>query len=202
VALVLAFIPFVNYVSGIVALVGLVLGIVGLVLKNRARGLAIAGTIVSAIALVLSIVLAVVYTVGITTAVVGEIADQIPDSSAFPSDPSTPGSGEDEEERQVEVVYEVAGGGTDVTVVYLAVTPDSSTDIETLTAQTLPWTEEFEATVGGAFDYSTFTVTATNGAADEGEISCTITVDGEVVAEDTDDGAFGLVTCMASDVLD
>jgi hypothetical protein len=197
VSLILSFIPIVNYVSGVLALVGLVLGIVGLVIKNRPRGLAIAGVIVSALALVLSIVLAIVYTVGFATTVVGEISEQIPDSSSFPTDAATP----DEDERTVEVVYEITGDGTDVTIVYLSVTAaESGSDIETLTEQTLPWTEEFDATVGGEFDYSTFNVTATNGAEDEGEIACSITVDGEVVAEDTADGAFGIVSCTSSDV--
>lgn len=198
ISLVLALIPIINYVSGVLSLVGLALGIVGLVVKNRKRGLAIAGTIVSALALVLAIVLAIVYTVGFTRSVVDEFSDNLPTASSVPSDGSSP----DPDARTVDVVYEVTGEGTDATIVYLSVTSTDVNDIETLSAQTLPWTEEFEATVGGEFDYSTFNVTASNGAADEGPISCRITVDGEVVAEDTTDGAFGTVSCTSSDVLD
>lgn len=57
-----AFIPFINYGSGLVALVGLILGVVVLFQKNRSKKSAIAGVITSTIALILSIVLAVVYT--------------------------------------------------------------------------------------------------------------------------------------------
>jgi hypothetical protein len=192
---VLSFVPVVNYVSGVVALVGLVLGIVGLVLKNRRKGLAIAGTIVSALALVLSIVFAVVYTVGFTTWAVGEIAENVPDSSAFPSD----GTGEP---QNVEVVYEVEGAGTDASIVYFSFSDGTDSDVQSLDGQALPWTEEFDATIGGEFDFSTFSVTATNGAEDTGPISCTITVDGKVVAEDDSEGEFGTVTCLASNVLE
>lgn len=197
VSLILAFVPIVNYVSWVLALVGLALGIVGLVLKNRKRGLAIAGVITSVLGLILSIVLAIVYTVGFVGSVATGISDNVPDASNAPLDGSTA----DPDARDVDVVYEVSGEGTDVTIVYLSVTADdSSTDIETLSAQSLPWTQEFDANIGGEYDYTAFNVTATNGADDTGEISCSITVDGEVVAEDTADGAFGIVSCMSSDV--
>jgi hypothetical protein len=53
-------IPFVGFFPILLALVGLVLGIVGLVVKNKSRGLAIAGTIVSGVALLLSAIITVV----------------------------------------------------------------------------------------------------------------------------------------------
>lgn len=55
-------IPFFNYVTVAVGAVGLILGIVGLVVKFRPRKAAIAGVILSGLGLVLSIILAVVYT--------------------------------------------------------------------------------------------------------------------------------------------
>ena len=63
-SLLFAFVPFANYASGFFALVGVVLGIVGLVLKGRSKVLAAIGTAVSALALILSITLAIVYTAG------------------------------------------------------------------------------------------------------------------------------------------
>ncbi|RUQ98990.1 MmpS family transport accessory protein [Labedella endophytica] len=210
VSLVLAFVPIINYVSGILALVGLVLGIVGLVIKNRTRGLAIGGVITSGLAIVLSIVLAVVYTFGFASTVIDEITDRIPGPTVSPVDPFTPEAGvptpgvpaPGEEERTVEVVYEVSGEASDATIVYLSVTAaDAANDIETLSGQALPWTEDFEATVGGGFAYTTFNITATNGVEDEGPISCRITVDGVVVAEDTSEGASGIVSCTSSDVV-
>jgi len=53
-------IPFVGFLPITLALVGLVLGIIGLVVKNKGKGLAIAGTIVSGVALLISALITVV----------------------------------------------------------------------------------------------------------------------------------------------
>lgn len=56
-----AFIPVVNLGSGIVAIVGLVLGIVALFLAGRSKPVAVAGVVVSLVGLVLSIALSTAY---------------------------------------------------------------------------------------------------------------------------------------------
>jgi len=71
IALIGSFIPFLNYATGVVAFVSLVLGVVALLLKGRAKAVAIAGTAVSVVALLLSIILAIVYTAGF----IGAVAD-------------------------------------------------------------------------------------------------------------------------------
>ncbi|WP_439689667.1 DUF5067 domain-containing protein [Curtobacterium sp. SP.BCp] len=55
-------IPFLNYVTIATGVVGVVLGIVGLVIKFRPRKAAIAGLILSGLGLLLSVILAVIYT--------------------------------------------------------------------------------------------------------------------------------------------
>jgi hypothetical protein len=75
VSLIAALIPFVNYVSGVFAVVGIVLGIITLVRKVGRRGFALWGLILSVIALLLSIILAVVYTVGFIAAVDDSLGD-------------------------------------------------------------------------------------------------------------------------------
>jgi|GEM_PF-1091278 len=52
-------IPFVGFAFVFIALVGVVLGIVGLIVKNKGKGLAIAGTIVSGIALLLTAIISI-----------------------------------------------------------------------------------------------------------------------------------------------
>jgi hypothetical protein len=52
-------IPYVGFAFVLIALVGVGLGIAGLIVKNKAKGLAIAGTIVSGIALLLTAVISV-----------------------------------------------------------------------------------------------------------------------------------------------
>ncbi len=98
VALIGAFIPVVNYVSGFIAAVGLGLGIVGLVLKNRVKGMAIAGTVTSGVALVLSIVLAIAYSVWI----IGELENDLGNVSTSSERPVTEAPVTDEEETDAE----------------------------------------------------------------------------------------------------
>ncbi|KQO10191.1 hypothetical protein ASF06_08325 [Agreia sp. Leaf244] len=62
VALLGSFIPFINYITGFFAFVGLVLGVIAIFLKGRKKTLAIVGSAVSLLALILSIVLSIVYT--------------------------------------------------------------------------------------------------------------------------------------------
>lgn len=64
-----AFIPFVNYGSGLLAVVGAVLGAIALTRKTKAKRAALAGLVISVIALILSIILAVVYTASFVKAV-------------------------------------------------------------------------------------------------------------------------------------
>lgn len=54
-------IPLLNLVGGGIATVGLILGIIGLTLKNRSKTLAIVGTVLSALAMIGSLILAFVY---------------------------------------------------------------------------------------------------------------------------------------------
>jgi hypothetical protein len=67
VALVAALVPFVNYGSWLVALLGVVLGVVALVRKNGRRGVAVAGIVISSVAVIASIILAILYSLLIAT---------------------------------------------------------------------------------------------------------------------------------------
>lgn len=60
-------IPFVGFLPIALALVGLVLGIIGLIVKNKGRGLAIAGTIVSGVAMLLSALITIVMIAAFTS---------------------------------------------------------------------------------------------------------------------------------------
>lgn len=95
IAVIGAFLPLINFVSWLVALVALVLGIVALCLKNRRKGPAIAGTTISAIALVLSPVLAVAYTTAATTTVHEAATGPSAVETASPSEQSDDPSGQD-----------------------------------------------------------------------------------------------------------
>ncbi|HEY8590127.1 MAG TPA: DUF4190 domain-containing protein [Naasia sp.] len=178
-ALIGSFIPFVNYGSGLLALIGLVLGIIGLFLKDRSKGTAIAGTIVSAIALILSIVLAIAYTAGFAAAV-----------------------NEATEEREAAanvdqvLVYTVEGTATNANVMYSTYNDGSSGTESSDTA--LPFTKEITVKAGDEFDFSSFSIYANNGVGDTGPISCRITLDGEVLSEQSAEGEFASVSCNST----
>lgn len=62
VSLVLAFIPFINVLAGIAAVVGLILAIVAIAQKGKKKGAAAGGIVTSALALIMSFVMGFVYT--------------------------------------------------------------------------------------------------------------------------------------------
>ncbi|PWC06452.1 DUF308 domain-containing protein [Mycetocola zhujimingii] len=72
-----AFIPFANFLSFLLGVTGIVLGIIGLVLADRPRGQAIWGTVLSFVSLVLAAVMIVAYTFGFIFAI-GEAVDETP----------------------------------------------------------------------------------------------------------------------------
>ncbi|MGG7465616.1 MULTISPECIES: MmpS family transport accessory protein [unclassified Plantibacter] len=180
IALIGSFIPFLNYGTGFLAFIALVLGVIGLVQKGKSKGTAIAGTIIAVIALILSIVLAIVYTAGFA----GAVSDAIKTSDA-------------KADRDVAVVYEISGASTDASITYSTYTNGTS-GTEQANGQALPFTKELTVKAGGAFDFTSLTLSGMNGADDTGDITCKITVDGEVVSEQTSTGAYASVMCSSS----
>ncbi|GLK17152.1 DUF4190 domain-containing protein [Herbiconiux flava] len=183
-ALLGSFIPFLNYATGFIAFVGLVLGAIALFLKGRSKGIAIAGTIVSFVALILSIILAVVYTAGFASAVSDSIDEVQASSSAAAAVP-------------VSVKYEVTSSLPTVDVTYSTYTNGSS-GTESSNGLPAPFVKEFTVETGDAFDYTSFLLTGST-STDSGTVTCTITVDGEVVSTQTAEGQFAFVTCSSSD---
>lgn len=103
VAFLFAIIPFLSFVAWLPALAAIVLGIVGLVLKNRKRGLALAGLIVGAVAWIVAIIVSLAGVAGVVNAIDEEIS-----SSVAPADPAAP-SDEASQAAQEEPVAAEAG---------------------------------------------------------------------------------------------
>jgi len=80
-----AFIPFINYGSGLLATVGAVLGLVAVIQKAKRNGTAIAGLIISVVAIILSVILAAAYTAGFAASV----ADSVGSKSVAADEPAT-----------------------------------------------------------------------------------------------------------------
>ncbi len=173
IAFVTAFIPFVNFVSGAIGLIGLILGIVALV-KNKQKGLAVAGTVISAVAGVLSIIMIITYT-AIFFGVVGSAINQTNEEMNAP----------------VTVTYEVTGAGKNVSVTY-STYANGTSGTEQVTSAELPFTKTVEGTKG----WSSYSITATNGFDDDADVSCSIKINDEVVVSRTSSGKFATVSCF------
>ena len=179
VAFVGAFIPLFNYVAGLIALVGLVLGIVALVLKGRKKGAAIAGVIINSIAIMLSVALAIVYTFVFFGGVIQTIEDQVNETG-----------------EEVSLIYQVDGTGSDVTITYTTY-DDGIAGTAQSTGESLPFEEEDGIPLDGAYSYNSYTITATNGAED-GDVTCRIILDGQVLIEQSASGAYATASCTAN----
>jgi hypothetical protein len=149
VALIFGVIPFVSYFGAFLAFVGLVLGVIALVLKGRKKGIAIAGTIVSGVALILSIVLSVVY----TTAIVNSVNEAI-ESAA----PSIEGPAEDEAVAEDEVADDAA----DTFVLGLGETMVWSDGVEMTVGAPAPFTPSETASAEPGQSAVLFDLTLTN----------------------------------------
>lgn len=170
IGLVFAFIPFVNFGTGIIPLIGLILGLIGL--GKLPKGRAIAGVILSSLAILINIIMVTVY-IGVFFAAVGSAVE--------------------EQNTPVSVEYSVTGPATNATITYSTYTNGQS-GTEQATEQTLP----FSKTVTGTKGWSSYSLTATNGLDDKSDISCKISVDGKVVSEQTSTGSFATVNCTAN----
>lgn len=174
-----SFIPFLNFGTGFIAFIGIVLGIIALVLKGRAKKAAIAGTILSVLALILSIVLAIAYTAAFATAV-----KNVGDSQTAAAN------------KSITLVYDIAGDSTDAAVLYSTYN-DGKSGTEQATGQQLPFSKTITVKKGGDFSFNSYTLSGTNGQTGT-TISCKITLDGKVIAEQTSTGQFATVMCSGS----
>jgi hypothetical protein len=184
-AFVAALIPFVSYFAIVVALVGIVLGVIALVLPRRRKNAATAGSIVSFVALIVSIGTSIFYTVVLFGSLISAITN-----SFEPTPPPPLG------ESSVPLSYEVDGTGSDVDITYTTFI-DGIDSTQQETGQRLPFERDFDVAYGGAATYNSYTLTAVNGDND-GDVTCRISLDDRVLIEQTASGAFATATCTVS----
>lgn len=115
VAVLFAIIPVMSFVAWLPAIAAIVLGIVGLALKGRKRGLALAGLIGGAAAWVIAIIVSVASVAGLAGAVNEEIENQ--QASTAPAAPATP-SAEASAPEESAAPTEEAADAPDVPVEY------------------------------------------------------------------------------------
>jgi hypothetical protein len=173
VAALVAFIPVVGiFLLWVPALVGLILGIIALA-KNPKKVFGLIGVILAVVAAPIGIVT--------TTAGVGAAV-----SSAV------------EESQVKEVVYTVTGSGATANVTYSAWVDGKSTSKSEEVA--LPWSLTINPeNAEGKFTISSFSVSAISGdimSDTTVDLACSITQDGEVVSESSDNAAMAMVNCF------
>ncbi|MET3959818.1 hypothetical protein ABIE52_006753 [Rhodococcus sp. OAS809] len=98
---------------------------------------------------------------------------------------------DEESKKEIVVTYEVTGESDGAIVTYTGNDSNISQD----TAATLPWTKD--VTVTGLIKVAT--LTASNGFDGTGSITCKIIVDGQVLTENTANGAGASASCTESD---
>lgn len=140
--------------------------------REDGGGLATAGLVLSYIFLAITTLVIV-----IMVAVVGSAANQLEQNGGV-----TPVG------QTAPVTYEVTGSGSTASITY---TSDANFNQAQEQGAQLPWTKQ--VTLGDGF-LSVASLTAQSGGSD-GEITCRITQDGEVISENTSSGMYAVVTC-------
>lgn len=209
VAIIGSAIPIVNFVSIFLGIVAVILGIIGLVQKNRTRGLAIAGTILGAIALIVGIITASIY-----AAAFNSVSDALETSApaasdqAAASDPAVPSEAAAPSDEASDAAAAPATGGR---TVHYEVTSDGKT-LNSVTYLTFnngasstaqanetaaPFSKDVKIEDDGLFESSLFSLVAQAGQ-DATTITCKITADGKTIQESTSTGPYAVATCSGS----
>jgi hypothetical protein len=170
IGLLLSFIPLIGMVAWPLVILGIVFSAVGIAKASKGRatnkGLSIAGLVVSVIGLIVCIMWVAVW---------NKAVDDV----------------NEELNGEVPIVYEVSGDAAGVSVTYMEFTNGDDVASKDETVATLPWKKETSAANyvkdGGA-------IIVTTGEAG-GTVTCKLTIDGKVVAEETISGQFAIATC-------
>ena len=199
VAFVFAIIPFVSFIAWLPALAAIVLGIIGLVLKNRRRAFAWTGLGLGIVAWIIAIVVSFASLAGVA----GAVNESIEQNSIVPVAPSGDTSGDDGSSAEEvaagggNLVYEVTSDGATVYNVTYMTADASGSSMQQADNVPAPWSTEFAVDQAGLLNFSVFSLVA---QADPSatSVSCKITFNGEVIAEQTSTGQYAVVTCSGS----
>lgn len=185
VAVVLAFVPFASYGAWLIGIAAIVVGILAIIRPGLRKGTGIAGIVLGAAAVIVSVVMSIVYTVLFALAASTAAASGYTSQSAGAP---VGGSG-----TTHTVVYAVTGTGRASAIAYYTVSGGQSGQ-STLTDRALPWSKT--VTVRGTLTTASSVLTVIGQHAGSGSISCTITLDGKVVAKQTGEGKGSTAQCI------
>lgn len=196
--LLFSLIPIIGVIAWPLVLLGLLFGVLGVVRAGRGRadnrGVAIAGTVLSAIGLVVCVLYASVFAAAVsglpagssTAAPAAVPAVSVPESDAAASAPATAGGDV--------ITYEVSGSGTAGNITYVK---DDKMGMEQVNGTSLPWTKDVTFD-GGVLTFQPLSLVAQSGSGGNGEISCRILRNGEEITSSTSSGPYAVVSCNGS----
>lgn len=179
-----SWIPIIGFLGSVLGILAIVFGIIAAVRVHTGSA---TNTVVSYVGIGLGVLALVVpmLVFGLFTIAATEQSAGTTSGSAQPARPTSTFPEEGRDASAGRVVYEVTGSEGVGTITYGR---DGATSRATDTE--LPWFEEQRIT-GGAESYSLSARNGQNG----GEVTCEITLDGEVLARNTADDPHTMVTC-------
>jgi hypothetical protein len=200
VAFVFAVVPILSFLAWLPAVVAIGLAIAGLIVKNRKRTTSWIAIGVAVVAWIIAIVISVASVFGVAGAMSSAVGDAI--ESAAPGSTIV----EDADDAAAEdadaaatgtLVYEVTTDAATIgSVTYMTATASGSGS-EQVADAAAPFRVEVPIE-GGAFDMTIASLVA-QASADATTVSCKVTMNGEVVSEQTSTGQYAVVSCTGSD---
>ncbi|MGJ7909027.1 MmpS family transport accessory protein [Actinopolyspora sp. H202] len=190
VGILLAWIPIIGFFGFILGALAIIFGIIAVVRSHKGTATNMVMSYIGLAAGVIAFVVSIV----VFTVLVNEVDKQLDEmnqgqgseQSSSQSGTNQGGSGGNQANAGAgKVVYKVTGSGGASSITF-----GKGGQTSQNTNAELPWSKTADATEGMEF----YALSAQNGQ-NGGDITCKITVDGEVLAENTSNGQYAMVTC-------
>ena len=185
VAVALALAPFASYGAWLVGIAAVVLGVLAVLRPGLPKRAGVAGIVLGAVAVLLSLILSIVYTILFVVAAHTSSAAGYASQSA-----GAPVGGSGATHR---VVYSVSGKGRATAIAYYTVSGGQSGQT-TLQDEAMPWSKA--VTVRGSLTRSSSVLSVVGQNGGSGRISCSITLDGKVVVQQSGKGRSATAQCV------
>jgi hypothetical protein len=180
IAFIFGVVPFLSFIAWVPALVAIGLAIGGLVVKNRKRLTAWLGLVLGILAIIIGIIVSIASVAGVASS----ISDSIDESEA---DADVP----------ISLVYEVSSDAPTAGNITYSSFGTESDGMQQASDAALPWTVTEEVRTGGDFEFNAYSLSAQSSDVST-TITCRITLDGQVISENTSTGPYSIAMCNGS----
>ncbi|MEV1294979.1 MmpS family transport accessory protein [Pseudonocardia sp. NPDC049635] len=197
--LLFSLIPFVGVIAWPLVILGLIFGVLGIVRVSRGkannRGVAISGTVLSALGLLVCVLYVSAFASAVSEIPAAAPAASVPavTSPVVGEGPAAPAAPVESAGGDV-ITYEVTGSGSAGSVTYIK---DENFGQEQANGVALPWSTDVTFD-GGAPAFQPLSLVAQSGSGGSDEITCRILRNGEELTSSTSSGPYAVVSCSAS----